>query len=330
MTATGAKTSFGDIARSLSAQAPETEFERGTRAFGFFIMQTVMFLVLFVFVVSAVNQRPALESLLFAVALAVGLTPEFLPMITTITLSNGAIRMSKRQVIVKNLAAIQNLGSMDVLASDKTGTLTSGEMSLEQHVDGLGTASDRVFLLAYLNSLFETGVSDAHNLAVLEKAQSNPLDAAILKHEHPDVAMYQKLDEIPFDFERRRASVVVERGNAPQKGEHWLITKGAPESIMDICSQLEQDGEVRALDKATRANCEKLYQGYSAQGMRVLAVAYRPMPLELQQSAYHAQDEHDLILVGFLSFLDPPLPDAKEVLEELRGKGRAGQNLDWR
>ena len=316
VTAIGPRTQFGGIAASLSQRAPETEFERGTRAFGFFIMQTVLFLVLFVSVVSALNARPALESLLFAVALAVGLTPEFLPMITTITLANGAIRMSRQKVIVKNLAAIQNFGSIDILASDKTGTITSGEMQLEAHVDAFGQASERVFLLAYLNSLFETGVDDPHSQAVLDRARSNPLDLAILEHAHPDVQPYTKLDEIPFDFERRRVSIVVDKS-----GEHLLIVKGAPESVLEVCTRVELEGETRDLDAATRAGCDDVFQERSAQGERVLAVAYRAIPSEDQQGAYRAQDERDLTLAGFVSFLDPPLPDAKEVLEALREKG---------
>jgi P-type Mg2+ transporter len=321
VTATGARTQFGGIAASLSRRAPETEFERGTRAFGFFIMQTVLFLVLFVSVVSALNARPALESLLFAVALAVGLTPEFLPMITTITLANGAIRMSRQKVIVKNLAAIQNFGSIDILASDKTGTITSGEMQLEAHVDALGQPSERVFLLAYLNSLFETGVDDPHSQAVLAQAhadpvRSNPLDLAILEHAHPDVQPYVKLDEIPFDFERRRVSIVVDRS-----GEHLLIVKGAPESVLEVCTRVEFAGGTHEFDAAARVGCANVYQARSAQGERVLAVAYRTMPPEDQQHAYRAQDERDLTLAGFVSFLDPPLPDAKDVLEALRVKG---------
>ncbi len=316
VTATGARTQFGGIAASLTTRAPETEFERGTRAFGFFIMQTVLFLVLFVSVVSALNARPALESLLFAVALAVGLTPEFLPMITTITLANGAIRMSRQKVIVKNLAAIQNFGSIDILASDKTGTITSGEMQLEAHIDALGQPSERVFLLAYLNSLFETGVNDPQNQAILDRVRANPLDLAILEHAHPDVQPYVKLDEIPFDFERRRVSIVVDKS-----GEHLLIVKGAPESVLEVCTRVERDGQPRDLDAATRAGCSSVFQARSALGERVLAVAYRTMPPEDQQHAYRAQDERDLTLAGFVSFLDPPLPDAKEVLESLRVKG---------
>jgi P-type Mg2+ transporter len=313
---TGARTAFGGISTTLERRAPPTEFERGMQSYSLFIVQIVFFLVLFVFTISAVNKRDPLESLLFGVALAVGLTPEFLPMIVTITLSNGAIRMAKQHVIVKNIRSIQNLGQIDTLCSDKTGTLTSGIMTLETHVDSLGAPSDRVFLLAYLNSLFETGISDPLNEAILNKANTNPLDLAILKHDHPNVQSYQKLDEVPFDFERRRVSVVVDRA-----GEHLLLTKGAPESILEVCSAFDQDGIAQPLTEAAREVAEAVFQDFSAQGFRVVAVAYRSLPLETQQAAYHASDEHDLVLAGFVTFADPPLNDAKQVLEELYAKG---------
>jgi P-type Mg2+ transporter len=313
--ATGSHTAFGGIVTSLARCAPETEFERGTKSFSLFIVQIVFFLVLFVFVVSAFNKRDPLESLLFAVALAVGLTPEFLPMITTITLSNGAIRMSKQKVIVKNLSSIQNFGQIDTLCSDKTGTLTSGVMTLEGRLDPFGVPSEKVFLFAYLNSLFETGIANPLNTAILETKDADPLDLAILKFDHPDVKPFRKLAEIPFDFERRRASVVVAREN-----EHLMLTKGAPESILKICTAFDT-GSVQPLDDVARAKITTVFQGLSAQGYRVIAVAKRSMTLEVQQVAYHANDEHDLVLIGFVTFLDPPLTDAKEVLNELRAKG---------
>ncbi len=313
--ATGSRTAFGGIVTSLARRAPETEFERGTKSFSLFIVQIVFFLVLFVFVVSAFNKRDPLESLLFAVALAVGLTPEFLPMITTITLSNGAIRMSKQKVIVKNLSAIQNFGQIDTLCSDKTGTLTSGVMTLEGRLDPFGAPSEKVFLFAYLNSLFETGIANPLNTAILETKDADPLDLAILKFDHPDVKPFRKLDEIPFDFERRRASVVVAR-----ETEHLMLTKGAPESILKICTAFDT-GSIQPLDDVARAKITTVFQRLSAQGYRVIAVAQRRITLEAQQSAYHANDEHDLVLNGFVTFLDPPLMDAKEVLNELRAKG---------
>jgi P-type Mg2+ transporter len=297
VTATGRQTTFGDIAARLASKPPETEFERGTRRFGMLIMRTVLFLVLFVFLVNVVAHRDLFESLLFAIALAVGLTPEFLPMITSVTLGQGALHMARQKVIVKHLAAIQNFGSIDVLCSDKTGTLTSGDMALNQTFDPLGQPAEDIFLLAYLNSFHETGIK-------------SPLDVAILKHAAPDVQSYRKLDEIPFDFERRRLSVAVEH-----EGQRLLITKGAPESVLTCCTSYEVSGKQRPLDAQTQQQCEAAYQRLSASGYRLLAVAYRVLP---EQPAYRLQDERELVLVGYVAFFDPPLEDAAEVLNELR------------
>jgi len=310
---TGQTTAFGDIAAHLAVRPPETEFERGTRQFGFLIMQTVFFLVLFVFLVSIALQRDLLESLLFAVALAVGLTPEFLPMITTVTLTQGAIHMARQKVIVKHLSAIQNFGSIDVLCSDKTGTLTSGEMVLDRHLDPLGNPTEKVFLLAYLNSFYETGVKHPLDAAILRKGNTNPLDAAILQHGHPDVGRYRKRDEIPFDFERRRLSIVVEMDS-----ECLLVTKGAPEGLLDLCATYEVDGQQHPLDREARARCEAIYQELSARGYRVLAVAYRPV---LPKEVYRVADEMDLVLVGFVTFFDPPLEGIPEALQALHQDG---------
>jgi Mg2+-importing ATPase len=313
VTATGRHTRFGDIAAQLATRPPETEFERGTRRFGFFIMEIVFCLVMFIVIISVAFRRDALESILFALALAVGLTPEFLPMIITVTLGEGALRMSRQKVIVKNLASIQNFGSMDVLCSDKTGTLTSGVMTLDRHIDALGRPSDRVFLLAYLNSLHETGVQDPTNTALLQRANINPLDVAILTYEHPQVKAYAKIDEIPFDFERRRVSVVV--GN---ENRRLLISKGAPESILPLSVAYRSNGDVCVLDPGAKSQCEGTYHDLSAQGFRVLAVAYRDVPY---QEAYGLTDEKNLVLAGYLAFVDPPLPDAGQVLEELKDDG---------
>jgi P-type Mg2+ transporter len=311
--ATGKSTAFGDIATRLATRPPETEFERGTRQFGLLIMKTTILLVLFVLLVSVVLHHNFLESLLFAVALAVGLTPEFLPMITTVTLGQGAVHMARKKVIVKHLEAMQNFGSIDVLCSDKTGTLTSGEMALDQHLDPFGTQSERVFLLAYLNSLHETGVSNPLDQAIKESPSSNPLDAAVLQHDHPDVHAYQKIDEIPFDFERRRVSIVVEHEN-----QRLLITKGAPESVLPVCSAYELDGQQSPIDADARARAEATYRGFCARGFRMLAVAYSAVP---QQDVYRAGDEKDLVLAGFLTFSDPPLESAKLALRDLSRDG---------
>ena len=301
ITVTGRATAFGDIAARLATRPPETEFEHGIRRFGMFIMRTVFFLVLFVFVVSLPFHRQSpLESLLFAISLAVGLTPEFLPMITTVTLAQGASHMAKQKVIVKNLAAIQNFGSMDILCSDKTGTLTSGNTVLHASLDPLGQPSQKVLLYAYINSSCETGIR-------------SPLDTAILQATQMDVQSYRKAREIPFDFERRRLSVIVEHEN-----ETILIAKGAPESVMEVCTQYEVDGQSKPLDAGARAQCDRTYQQLSEQGFRVLAVASRCMA---RQESYSIADEQNMTLLGFLTFFDPPLEDVGEVLQALRRDG---------
>jgi Mg2+-importing ATPase len=313
VTATGKNTIFGDIARRLATRPPETEFERGTKQFGLLIMRTTILLVLFVLLVAVLLHHDFMESLLFAVALAVGLTPEFLPMITTVTLGQGAVHMARKKVIVKHLEAMQNFGSIDVLCSDKTGTLTSGEMALDQHLDTFGNPSERVFLLAYLNSLHETGVSNPIDAAIKERQRSDPLDTAVLKHDHPDIHDYRKIDEIPFDFERRRVSVVVEHNSA-----RLLVTKGAPESVLAVCTSYEANGESLPLDEESRKRCETVYRDFCARGLRMLAVAYEQVP---PKDVYRADDEKDLTLSGFLTFSDPPLDTARLALDALREDG---------
>jgi Mg2+-importing ATPase len=300
--ATGKATSFGGIAARLSTRAPQTAFDRGVRSFGFLIMQVVVFLVLFVVVMSVALRRPALESLLFAVALAVGLTPEFLPMITSVTLAKGALRMAREKVIVKHLSAIQNLGGIDVLCSDKTGTLTAGEMDLDRALDALGRPAPRVLSLAALNSRYETGIK-------------SPLDAAILGRAAEDDEGWSKADEIPFDFERRRLSIVVARAE-----ERLLVTKGAPEGILALSTSYEVEGAPLALTAEARAGCLETYRALSAEGLRTLAVAWRRLP---EPGACSAADERDLTLAGFLSFTDPPLADAALALHDLSRDGVA-------
>jgi Mg2+-importing ATPase len=299
--ATGPATSFGDIAARLSTRPPETEFERGTRQFALLITRTVFFLVLFVLLAGALLHHAFLESLLFAVALAVGLTPEFLPMISAVTLSRGAAHMARHKVIVKHLEAIENFGSMDVLCSDKTGTLTSGAMVLDRHLDPLGQVSERPLALACLNSAHQTGIK-------------SPLDEAILKRGGAADG-YRKIDEIPFDFERRRLSVVVENGEG-----RLLITKGAPEGVLACCTAYEAGDRPAPLDETLRARCETTYRELSAQGARVLAVAYAPAP---PQAAYSARDERALVLAGFVTFFDPPMEGVAETLRALRRDGVA-------
>jgi len=298
--ATGARTAFGDIAARLAAQPEETAFDRGLKSFSQLLARTVLFLVLFLLVVSIVRHRDPLQSLLFAVALAVGLTPEFLPMITSVTLSKGAVAMAKKRVIVKHLSAIENLGSLDVLCSDKTGTLTAGTMSLDRALDPFGNPSAHTLELAYLNSKFQTGIR-------------SPLDEVILHQPPPTNGDYTKCDEIPFDFERRRLSVVVER-----QSKRTLITKGAPEGIFPLLSGYEVDGKTEPMSEDASKRMRQISDELNNQGFRVLAVAYAHVPA---RANYSVEDECNLILSGFLSFSDPPLPDAAEVLASLKQDG---------
>ena len=311
VTATGGKTVFGDIAKRLTDKVPETDFERGTRKFGYLIMRVVFFLVIFVLIVNMLLHRDPLESLFFSIALAVGLTPEFLPMITAVTLGQGAVKMAKKKVIVKHLAAMQNLGSMDILCSDKTGTLTSGELSLEQHINPFGKLSERVFDLAYLNSFFETGVVNPLNSAIKNRADS--LDTAILGHDRQNTDEFRKIDEMPFDFERRRVSVVVEKDK-----QRTLISKGAPESIFAVCSGYEANGQTLPFDKAAQSLAEKTFNGFCEKGLRVLAVASRNVESE---KSYRKEAERELVLAGFLTFADTPLESAAKALKDLAKDG---------
>ncbi|HTL94969.1 MAG TPA: magnesium-translocating P-type ATPase [Gemmatimonadaceae bacterium] len=300
ITATGRATKYGDIAAHLAARAPQTEFERGMRAFSVFITRVVVFLVLFLLLVSFALHRDPLQSMLFAVALAVGLVPEFLPMITSVTLANGAVRMAGQHVIVKHLQAIQNLGSIDILCSDKTGTLTSGVMRVTRVIPAGRGGEARVFALASLNSRFETGIR-------------SPLDVAILQEPAAEVAGAAKLDEIPFDFERRLSSIVVARD-----GERRLISKGAPESVLERCATYDDGGTSAPLDATARARLLAAFHEASQRGERLLGVASRIVP---RRGAYSVADETDLTFAGLIAFSDPPLADAAETLAALRGDG---------
>jgi P-type Mg2+ transporter len=299
---TGPQTAFGAIAERLAMRPEETEFERSMKHFGMLIMRAVFFLVLFILAIRVALHKDAFESFSFAVALAVGLTPEFLPMITSVTLGRGAIRMARDQVVVKHLSAIQNFGTIDVLCSDMTGTLTTGVMSLAASVDFLGKPSDRAIELVYINSKLETGIR-------------NPLDVAILKLERAYSDGYVKRDEIPFDFERRRLSIVVEKKGATGC---LLITKGAPEGILEVSDSYETDGRVVPLDAAAKGRYRQTFDELSAQGFRVLAVAYR---ISDSHSVFSVADEHSLILAGYLAFADPPNPDAAESLAAMNRDG---------
>jgi Mg2+-importing ATPase len=304
VTATGGHTSFGLISARLRDRPGETEFERGLRQFGLLIMRVVLFLILFILIVRVALHRDAFESFIFAVALAVGLTPEFLPMITSVTLARGAVRMAREEVIVKHLPAIQNFGSIDVLCSDKTGTLTTGVMTLLASVDATGESSNRALSLAYLNSKFETGIR-------------SPLDGAILETSRNGSDEWAKCDEIPFDFSRRRLSVVVERPGV-ERSDRLLITKGAPEGILDLCDFYQVGTTHRSFDADSRGRTRKVYERLCEQGFRVLAVASRTVEM---RDGFSAADERSMVLEGYLAFADPPQPDVQRALASLKRDG---------
>lgn len=300
---TASSTVLGDIADSLIAKAPPTAFEQGTRRFGLLIMRLTIFLVLFVLLVNAYYQRPWLESFIFAIALAVGLTPELLPMIVSVTLARGAQRMSSKKVIVKQLVSIQNLGSMDVLCTDKTGTLTEAKIRLERHVDALGNENERIIGWAYLNSYFETGLR-------------SPLDDAILEHKNIDMTSWRKIDEVPFDFERRRVSVLVDNGH-----QRILVVKGAPEDILRLCTTYEGGSETNLLplDETARISLKALFDSLGRDGFRVLGIAWRQVENDYPHAVVN--DETKLVFSGFAAFLDPAKESAKKALADLADSG---------
>lgn len=297
--ATGAATAFGEVVARLAARPDETEFERGTHRFALLILRTVLLLVAFVLIANLTLGRDPFESLLFSVALAVGLTPEFLPMITTVTLAQGAIRMAREKVIVKHLPSIQNLGSIDILCTDKTGTLTEGSMSVEASLDPLGRPSPHALQIAAMNSRYQTGLR-------------SPLDEAILASMSPDPAL-RKTDEIPFDFERRRLSVVLRDETA-----FLMVTKGAPEAVLEVCTHYELDGSIDVIAEEARERCMGTFQGLSAKGLRVLAVAYRSVD---RADGFRPEDERELTLAGFVTFSDPMLAGVRECIAQLASDG---------
>ncbi|MGV8898637.1 MAG: magnesium-translocating P-type ATPase [Burkholderiaceae bacterium] len=301
---TGSASALGQIAHSLAQPAPRTAFEQGTRHFGLLIMRLTLLLVLFTLLVNVAFARPLLQSFLFAVALAVGLTPELLPMVVSVTLARGAMRMAACKVIIKRPSAIQDMGAMDVLCTDKTGTLTEAHIQLEQHVDAQGQDSARVLELAYLNSAFETGLK-------------SPLDDAILQHAEVDISGWQKIDEVPFDFERRRVSVLVQNAS-----ERMLAVKGAPEDILRLCTQYEAEaGLCTVLDDAARVRIQARCDGLGQEGFRVLGIAWRAVAADHPHAV--VTDETELVFAGFAAFLDPPKDGAAAALAALQASGVA-------
>ncbi|RTL68647.1 MAG: magnesium-translocating P-type ATPase, partial [Hyphomicrobiales bacterium] len=306
---TGRRTFFGQIADSVSAQAPQTDFDRGIARFTWLMLKFMMVMVPVVFLVNGFSKHDWLEALFFALAVAVGLTPEMLPMIVTVNLAKGAMAMSRAKVIVKRLDAIQNLGAMDVLCSDKTGTLTQDRIILKRHLDIFGNEAKRVLQFSYLNSHFQSGLKNLLDVAVLRHVEL---------HKELDIdAGYSKVDEVPFDFARRRMSVVVEN----REGRHLLICKGAVEEVFAVSTRYEAEGERGALDETHFATARAETEALNADGFRVVAVAYKELPGA--QEAYSVADETDLVLLGYIAFLDPPKETAAEALSALARRGVA-------
>jgi Mg2+-importing ATPase len=300
---TGATTAFGQIAERLKLRPPETEFEHGIRRFGYLLTVVMLTLVVATFAINVFFQRPAIEALLFAIALAVGMAPELLPAIISINLAKGAQVMAKSGVIVRRLSAIENLGSMDVLCTDKTGTLTAGVVQLDGALDVQGQPSAVVLRDAYLNAFFQTGLANALDEAILAKAQAENLAAA-----------ESKIDEIPYDFVRKRLSIVIEE----EDGQHRLITKGALDNVLAVCTQVQEDQGPVPFDPAQEKQIRQRYAAWSAQGYRVLGVATKPVALT--ENLAHS-DECDLIFRGFLIFFDPPKPSVEQTLRDLTRLG---------
>lgn len=297
---TGTGTEFGQVSERLKLRAPETEFERGVRRFGYFLMEITLILVIGIFAANVLLKRPVLDSFLFALALAVGLTPQLLPAIISINLSHGASRMAEQKVIVKRLSSIENFGSMNILCSDKTGTLTEGVVRLHSSLDIDGKESEKVFHFAYLNASFETGFT-------------NPIDEAIRSLREFDLSGYQKLDELPYDFVRKRLSILLFRN-----GKRIMITKGALLNVLSVCSAAEApDGTLRGIEDV-RGQILTHYEEQSTKGFRTLGIAYR----ELESSAPLSQEqESDMTFAGYLVFHDPPKVGIVETLDQLRDLG---------
>jgi P-type Mg2+ transporter len=301
---TGARTYFGAITRRLAGRRTQTSFDRGIAGFTWLMIRLMLVMVALVFLIIGITKHNWIDALLFGLAVAVGLTPEMLPMIVTVNLAKGAMVLSKRKVIVKRLNSIQNLGAIDVLCTDKTGTLTQDRVVLEKHVDISGRPSDEVLRYAYMNSFYQTGL---HNL----------LDRAVLAHSEFEVERRcRKVDEIPFDFSRKRMSVVVE-----YEGDHVLICKGAVEDVFGVCSSYQVDDDVLPLIDMIRQDVLEDYEALSADGFRVLAIGYREFDRE--KTTFTTADERELILLGYIAFFDPPKGSTAQALRALKDAGVA-------
>ncbi|MBN8945383.1 MAG: magnesium-translocating P-type ATPase [Rhizobiales bacterium] len=309
--ATGRRTYFGSLARSIVGQRAQTSFDRGVNSVSWLLIRFMLVMVPVVLVINGFTKGDWMEAFLFAISVAVGLTPEMLPMIVSANLSKGAVAMARRKVVVKRLNAIQNLGAMDVLCTDKTGTLTQDRVILEHHLDSAGRPDEEVLKLAWLNSHHQSGMKNLMDQAVVRFMAE--------KGDVRDGALYKKIDELPFDFVRRRLSIVVET----IQREHLMICKGAVEELLSIATHVQEGREARPLDDAKRAELMALARGYNEDGFRVLVVATRLLGRGETKPLYGNEDERDLVVRGFLTFLDPPKETARPAIAALRANGVA-------
>src|SRR5437870_299274 len=297
---TGKKTEFGKVSERLRLRPQETDFERGIRQFGYFLMEVTLVLVVAIFAINVYLARPVLDSFLFSLALAVGLTPQLLPAIISINLAHGAKQMAQAKVIVKRLASIENFGSMKVICCDKTGTLTEAIVHLQSALNVEGAPSDKVLLHAYLNAFYETGFT-------------NPIDAAIRAQCQFDLSGYRKADEIPYDFLRRRLSILVAHGDM-----HLMVTKGALANVLAVCSASETEGEIIVDIAAVRDRIRQHFEELSGKGFRTLGVAYKNMG---SASLINKDHEAGMTFLGFLVLFDPPKPNIVETIASLKTLG---------
>jgi P-type Mg2+ transporter len=302
---TGKNTYLGSIAHSLVGARVETSFDKGINQFTYLMIGFMAIMVPLVFLINGITKHDWLSAFLFALAVAVGLTPEMLPMIVTVNLSKGALSMAKKKVIVKRLNSIQNFGAMDVLCTDKTGTITQGKVVLEKHLNPRGEESEQVLEYAFVNSYFQTGLKNVMDIAILDHSE--------LEKETILDGKFKKIDEIPFDFERRRMSVVVE----DKQNHHFLICKGAVEEVMALCNQVELDGKCLPVLAEHDGHRRERIRLLNEQGFRVIAVAYKEVSGSSDLPTYSVKDETDMVLLGFLAFLDPPKKSTPRALKEL-------------
>ncbi len=297
---TGVNTEFGKIAKTLYKDNEKSDFEMNINKFGHFLMKIVFVLVVFIFIINALFKNDLLESFMFAIAIAVGVTPEFLPVILSVTMTAGSIKMSKKGVIVKTLSTIPNLGTMNIFCTDKTGTLTQDKISLVKYTDSFGNEDEGIYKLSYINSYFQKGIA-------------NPLDDAILKFKKINIKGYHKVDEIPYDFFRKMLTIIVKKDD-----DNLLVTKGAPENVLEKCKFIRKEGKILKLTKLEKEKAISTYHSLSEEGYRVLMVGTKEIKSD---KIYNKKDESNLIMEGFVAFLDLPKTDVKKVIGEMQKLG---------